>query len=78
MTSVLHEIARLRRELRALRPEAVEALAAEAVGRLEALQAHHDPEVAHEAADRVLCRFLRAIGHRAVADEFEAVERWYG
>lgn len=73
MTSVLHEVARLRKQLRELRPEAVERLADAAVEQLE-----RDPEVAHEQADRVLCRFLRAIGHRAVADEFEAVERWYG
>ena len=78
MNGVLHEIARLKRQLRELRPEAVGKLAADAVARLEELQAHHDPEVAHEQADRVLCRFLRAIGHREVADEFEAVERWYG
>ncbi len=78
MNTVLHEIARLKKQLRDLRPEAVERLAAEAVERLERLQEARDPEVAHEQADRVLCRFLRAIGHRAVADEFEAVERWYG
>ena len=78
MNSVLHENARLRKQLRELRPEAVERLAAEAVERLERLQEARDPEVAHEQADRVLCRFLRAIGYRAMADEFEAVERWYG
>ena len=78
MNSVLHEIAQLKRQLRELRPEAVAKLADDAVARLEDLQSHHDPEVAHEQADQVLCRFLRAIGHREVADEFEAVERWYG
>ncbi len=78
MTSVLHEIALLRKQLRELRPEAVERLADAAVEQLERLQEVRDPELAHEQADRVLCRFLRAIGHRAVADEFEAVERWYG
>lgn len=78
MTSVLHEIARLRKQLRELRPEAVERLEEAAVEQLERLQEARDPEAAHEQADQVLCRFLRAIGHRAVADEFEAVERWYG
>ena len=78
MSSVLHEIARLKKLLSDLRPEAVADLAADAVERLEKLQGGHDPEVAHEQADRVLCEFLRAIGHREVADEFEAVERWYG
>ena len=78
MTTALHEIAQLRKQLRALRPEAVERQAADAVARLERLQAAHDPEIAHEQADRVLCEFLRAIGHREVADEFDAVERWYG
>lgn len=78
MTTVLHEIAELRKQLRALRPEAVDRLAADAVARLERLQAARDPEIAHEQADRILCEFLRAIGHRDVADEFDAVERWYG
>lgn len=78
MSSALHEISRLKREIATLKPEAVRRRAAQAVERLEELQKSSDPETAHEAADNVLCGFLRDIGHREVADEFEAVERWYG
>lgn len=78
MNSVLHEIAALKKQLRQLRPEAVDRLVVDAVARLERLQGAPDPEIAHQQADQVLCEFLRAIGHREVADEFDAVERWYG
>ena len=80
MTSALHEIARLKQRLAALEPEAVTKARTAAVERLEDIQRLHsgDPEVAHIDADQALCQFLRAIGHGQVADEFEAVERWYG
>jgi hypothetical protein len=78
MTSALHEIARLKQRLAALEPEAVTKARTVAVERLEGLQVAGDPEVQHEVADQALCQFLRAIGHGQVADEFEAVERWYG
>ena len=78
MNSAVHEIARLKRELAALKPPAVEKAKAAAVERLEHLQDASDPEAAHKAADAALCQFLRSIGHGEVADEFEAVERWYG
>lgn len=78
MNAVVQENARLRQQLRALQPASVTAAKARAIERLEALQETCDPEAAHQAADKALCEFLRALGHGEVADEFEAVERWYG
>ncbi len=78
MTHAINEIARLKRELAKVRPEAVQKRAAQAVETLEHLQTVSDPETAHEQADRCLCSLLRDIGLKEVADEFEAVERWYG
>lgn len=36
-----------------------------------------DTEQAHIKADKVLCEFLRFIGHGEVADAFEAHSFWY-
>lgn len=72
------EILNLKARIKAMQPEEVEKQAAAAVEKLEHLQTASDAEAAHQAADDVLCAFLRAIGHKEVADEFEAVERWYG
>ncbi len=56
--------------------------AQEAVAKLEAVDENHpDEEMAHVEADRILCEFIRAIGHADVADAFEAARRrvgfWY-
>jgi len=37
-----------------------------------------DIEAAHVDADKILCAFLRGLGHGDVVDEFEKVEKWYG
>lgn len=78
MNTVLQENARLKREIAKLKPEAVQKRVAKAIETLEHLQTVSDPEAAHKAADNCLCLFLRDIGHREVADEFEAVERYFG
>lgn len=36
-----------------------------------------DPEVAHELADRILCRLLIDLGYAEVVDAFDKVEKWY-
>ena len=36
-----------------------------------------DVEAAHIDADKILCAFLRSLGHGDVVDEFEKVEKWY-
>ena len=36
-----------------------------------------DVEAAHMDADKVLCAFLRGLGHGDVVEEFEKVEKWY-
>jgi hypothetical protein len=56
--------------------------AQEAIARLEALDEDQpDEEMAHVEADRILCQFIRAIGHADVTDAFEAARRrvgfWY-
>jgi len=47
---------------------------------LKELRGHNDggdTEQAHIKADKVLCEFLRFIGHGEVADAFEAHSFWY-
>lgn len=78
MIGTLHELAALKVQLAKLQPQAVADLRAKAVERLEELQLVGDKEAAHKEADQLLCGFLRAIGHQELADEFEAIERWYG
>jgi hypothetical protein len=42
------------------------------------LKAIDDPETAHVEADDVLCAFLRALGHGAVVEAYEAIgPKWY-
>ena len=49
----------------------------EAIKTLKDLQDSDDAEVAHMAADNVLCNFLATIGHLDVALEFEKIEpKW--
>ncbi len=54
--------------------------AQQAVDRLQALSPEH-PDTEHIEAEKILCEFLRAIGHAEVADAFEAacdrVGFWY-
>ncbi len=54
--------------------------AQEAIAKLEALT-WNDPELAHQEADEILCKFLRAMGHRDVAAAFGAAQKrvgfWY-
>lgn len=78
MNGILHEVAALKAELAKLQPQAVADRRAKAVERFEELQLVGDKEAAHREADEILCGFLRATGHGEMADEFEAIERWYG
>ena len=36
-----------------------------------------DVKAAHMDADKILCAFLRGLGHGDVVEEFEKVEKWY-
>lgn len=37
----------------------------------------YDPEAAHSKADDLLCDILAEIGLEEIANEFDAVEKWY-
>lgn len=37
----------------------------------------HDPEIAHEAADGLLCLFLTSLGHEDIVEEWHKVTKWY-
>jgi len=49
----------------------------EAIDALKALQDSDDKEMAHFAADVVLCRLLRALGYEDVVKEWNAIDKWY-
>lgn len=53
----------------------------EAIDGLRNMSANSDSEFAHGEAEKILCDFLRDIGHAEIANEFEAardrVEFWY-
>ena len=54
--------------------------AQEAVAKLQALSPEY-PDTEHIEAEKILCEFIRTIGHADVADAFEAARRrvgfWY-
>ena len=49
----------------------------EALKKLEKCARSDDPEVAHEAADEVLCDLLTTLGFGDVVDAYKGVERWF-
>ena len=51
--------------------------AAEFLAAMEALLKESDTEVAHAAADALMCAALRHLGYGAGVDAFEQLERWY-
>ena len=50
---------------------------AKAIEALKNQQSNGDTEMAHCAADEILCEFLRELGHEDVVDEWDKVDKWY-
>ena len=48
-----------------------------AVKKLREAQQMGNPEIAHDIADKVLCKLLIALGFKAVVDEWDKVPKWY-
>lgn len=36
-----------------------------------------DPEVAHRAADQLLCTVLQSLGYGEMVKEWDKIEKWY-
>jgi hypothetical protein len=49
----------------------------EAIRALREQQSNTDTECAHGNADDILCDLLRELGHHAVVEEYEKVDKWY-
>lgn len=49
----------------------------EAIAKLAECQTHGDTEIAHEAADGVLCALLEELGCGDVVAEYRKLERWF-
>ena len=47
-----------------------------ALEKIREAQKERDTEAAHGNADDALCEFLRALGHRKIVSEWEAVRKW--
>lgn len=51
---------------------------ADVLARLRELQKNGDDiEANHCLADDILCEFISALGHEDVAEEFDALHKWY-
>ena len=50
----------------------------ETISRLKIEQGNLDAEVAHCAADNILCELLISLGYKEVVDEFNLIDKWYG
>lgn len=55
-----------------------EGVSAAYVERMAQLRRVYDPEVTHEAADKLLCELLRELGYAPVVEVFEALDKYYG
>lgn len=49
----------------------------EAIKKLVEIQEWHDTELAHIAADNVLCDLLVSLGCEQVVTEFNKIDMWY-
>jgi len=54
-----------------------EAIAEVTLGKLRECKAHQDTEMAHGVADEILVGFIRFLGYGEIADEYEAIQKWY-
>ena len=52
-------------------------LANEAIKRLKEADEMVDEEIAHIAADHILCELLKELGYQSVVDAFDDVSKWY-
>lgn len=48
-----------------------------AIEELKRIRGITDTELAHEAADDVLCALLQELGCREVVEEYWKIEKWY-
>ena len=75
--NILIENAHLKRRVRELESGHAE-LAAALIESLESLDGHPDPEQAHKQADTLVSKFIRDIGHKQVANTWDAArEGWF-
>lgn len=49
----------------------------QAIAALKDCQTSGDTEATHSEADKVLCKFLTALGYADVVSEWEKVDKWY-
>lgn len=49
----------------------------EVIAKLKELHGYGDPEYHHQAADVLLCAFLRELGYGDIVDEYHKIEKWY-
>lgn len=76
--TAIHEIAKLKRQIAQLQPEAVQKREAAAIDHLERLAALADPEAEHSAGDNIISEFLRDSGYADLANAFdEARANWW-
>jgi hypothetical protein len=61
---------------RRLPEDSINNMISEAVGRMRAIDIS-DPELAHSEADKIVAAFLRQLGAVTLAEEYEAIPKWY-